>query len=109
MPVRDDGATQSGGRRTQTFTFVTKIGPAARRPLIPQQRRYTRVLVGVTDRGVGISAENADRLFNAFFTTKSSGIGMDSRSAVRSLKPAVAACGPRQTYPTAPRFSSPCR
>jgi PAS domain S-box-containing protein len=35
-----------------------------------------RVLVIVTDSGVGISAENADRLFNAFFTTKSSGMGM---------------------------------
>jgi signal transduction histidine kinase len=35
-----------------------------------------RVLVTVTDSGVGISAENADRLFNAFFTTKSSGMGM---------------------------------
>ena len=35
-----------------------------------------RVLVSVTDSGVGISAEHADRLFNAFFTTKSSGMGM---------------------------------
>jgi C4-dicarboxylate-specific signal transduction histidine kinase len=34
------------------------------------------VLVTVTDSGAGISAENADRLFNAFFTTKSSGMGM---------------------------------
>jgi PAS domain S-box-containing protein len=34
------------------------------------------VFVSVTDCGVGISAENADRLFNAFFTTKSSGMGM---------------------------------
>jgi C4-dicarboxylate-specific signal transduction histidine kinase len=34
------------------------------------------VLVSVTDCGVGISAENADRLFNAFFTTKSGGMGM---------------------------------
>ncbi len=34
------------------------------------------VLVTVTDSGVGISAENADRLFNPFFTTKSSGMGM---------------------------------
>jgi C4-dicarboxylate-specific signal transduction histidine kinase len=34
------------------------------------------VLVMVTDSGAGISAENADRLFNAFFTTKSSGMGM---------------------------------
>jgi C4-dicarboxylate-specific signal transduction histidine kinase len=35
-----------------------------------------QVLVGVTDYGVGILAENADRLFNPFFTTKSSGMGM---------------------------------
>src|SRR5256885_10128911 len=35
-----------------------------------------QVVVTVTDCGVGISAENADRLFNAFFTTKSSGMGM---------------------------------
>jgi PAS domain S-box-containing protein len=34
------------------------------------------VLVAVTDSGAGISAENAERLFNAFFTTKSSGMGM---------------------------------
>jgi signal transduction histidine kinase len=34
------------------------------------------VLASVTDCGVGISAENADRLFNAFFTTKSDGMGM---------------------------------
>jgi PAS domain S-box-containing protein len=34
------------------------------------------VLVTVEDCGVGISAENAGRLFNPFFTTKSSGMGM---------------------------------
>ncbi len=34
------------------------------------------VLLSVTDCGVGISAENANRLFSAFFTTKSSGLGM---------------------------------
>jgi PAS domain S-box-containing protein len=41
-----------------------------------RQDETHRVLVSVTDCGVGISAENADRLFNAFFTTKSSGMGM---------------------------------
>jgi signal transduction histidine kinase len=35
-----------------------------------------QVVVSVTDCGVGISAEHANRLFNAFFTTKSSGMGM---------------------------------
>lgn len=32
--------------------------------------------VSVTDCGVGIAAGDANRLFNAFFTTKSSGLGM---------------------------------
>jgi signal transduction histidine kinase len=40
------------------------------------QDETQQVLVGVTDCGVGISAENADRLFNPFFTTKSGGMGM---------------------------------
>jgi PAS domain S-box-containing protein len=40
------------------------------------QDEARRILVAVEDCGVGISAENADRLFNAFFTTKSSGMGM---------------------------------
>jgi C4-dicarboxylate-specific signal transduction histidine kinase len=43
-----------------------------------------QVLVSVTDCGVGISAENADRLFNAFFTTKSGGMGM-GLSVCRSI------------------------
>jgi signal transduction histidine kinase len=40
------------------------------------QDETQQVLVSVADCGVGISAENADRLFTAFFTTKSSGMGM---------------------------------
>jgi len=48
------------------------------RELMVRSRRDEKqqVLVSVTDCGVGIPAENADRLFNAFFTTKSSGMGM---------------------------------
>jgi PAS domain S-box-containing protein len=41
-----------------------------------RQDETQRVLVSVTDCGVGISAGDADRLFNPFFTTKSSGMGM---------------------------------
>jgi PAS domain S-box-containing protein len=41
-----------------------------------RQEEMHQVLLSVTDCGVGISAENANRLFNAFFTTKSSGLGM---------------------------------
>jgi signal transduction histidine kinase len=48
------------------------------RELVIQSRRdeTQQVLVSVTDCGVGISARDADRLFNAFFTTKASGMGM---------------------------------
>jgi PAS domain S-box-containing protein len=35
-----------------------------------------QLIVSVADNGLGISAENANRLFNAFFTTKASGLGM---------------------------------
>jgi PAS domain S-box-containing protein len=34
------------------------------------------VVVDVVDSGVGISTDSADKLFNAFFTTKSGGMGM---------------------------------
>jgi PAS domain S-box-containing protein len=48
------------------------------RELFIRSRQDTvhQVLVSVTDCGVGISAENMDRLFDAFFTTKASGMGM---------------------------------
>jgi C4-dicarboxylate-specific signal transduction histidine kinase len=41
-----------------------------------QRDEADRVLVAVQDSGVGIEAEHMDRLFNAFFTTKPSGMGM---------------------------------
>jgi len=40
------------------------------------QDETREVIVSVTDCGVGISAESAERLFNAFFTTKPGGMGM---------------------------------
>jgi C4-dicarboxylate-specific signal transduction histidine kinase len=81
------------------------------RELVIQSRQddIQNVLISVTDCGAGISAENEDQLFAPFFTTKSSGMGMGLSISRSITKPTVAGCGPRQTYPTAPRFSSPCR
>jgi PAS domain S-box-containing protein len=44
--------------------------------ILSRKEETQQVLLSVTDCGVGISPENANRLFNAFFTTKSSGLGM---------------------------------
>jgi PAS domain S-box-containing protein len=65
-----------------------------------RQDETQQVLVSVADCGVGISAENADRLFTPFFTTKSSGMGM-GLSICRSIIDAhggrlwATACEPR--------------
>jgi C4-dicarboxylate-specific signal transduction histidine kinase len=42
---------------------------------ILSQRQCHLVLVAVQDSGVGIDADHVQRLFNAFFTTKPSGMG----------------------------------
>jgi C4-dicarboxylate-specific signal transduction histidine kinase len=41
-----------------------------------QRHQSDRVLVAVEDVGVGIEADNVDRLFSAFYTTKPDGLGM---------------------------------
>jgi PAS domain S-box-containing protein len=52
--------------------------------IISREDGADQVLVSVADCGVGIPAENANRLFNAFFTTKSGGMGM-GLSVCRSI------------------------
>jgi len=56
---------------------MQSITDRARELLIRSEQHDARhVRVTVTDCGVGFSAEQAERLFNSFFTTKSSGMGM---------------------------------
>jgi PAS domain S-box-containing protein len=60
-----------------------------RRELTIQSQRGAdgQVLISVSDTGVGLPQEQADKIFNAFFTTKTHGTGMGlqiSRSIVES-------------------------
>ena len=49
--------------------------------------QHGQVLISISDTGVGLPAENADQIFNAFFTTKPQGSGMGlaiSRSIIET-------------------------
>jgi C4-dicarboxylate-specific signal transduction histidine kinase len=59
----------------------------ARELAVKSQRTEEELLVSVSDTGVGLPAQQADQIFNAFFTTKAHGTGMGlriSRSIVES-------------------------
>jgi NO-binding membrane sensor protein with MHYT domain len=69
---------------------VEAMAPITDRPreiLIRSQHEAGKVRVAVLDSGIGIDSETAAKLFNAFFTTKPSGMGMGlsiSRSIIRA-------------------------
>jgi PAS domain S-box-containing protein len=75
----------------------------------PDGPNYVRL--SVSDSGVGIDPKNLDKLFSAFYTTKSHGMGMGlsiSRSIIENHKGrlwASANDGPGATF----SFSIPCR
>jgi signal transduction histidine kinase len=52
-----------------------------------QQNENGQLLISVADTGVGLQQEQAEQIFNAFFTTKPQGTGMGlpiSRSIIES-------------------------
>jgi PAS domain S-box-containing protein len=55
---------------------MATVSDRPRELMIRTQARDDRILVAVQDAGVGFEPSQADRLFNAFFTTKSGGMGM---------------------------------
>ncbi len=56
---------------------MSAVGDSVRELLISTERSRTNgALVGVRDSGPGIDPERRERVFEAFYTTKSSGVGM---------------------------------
>jgi C4-dicarboxylate-specific signal transduction histidine kinase len=55
---------------------MSSVEAGARELVISTEKAQTHVLVKVCDCGPGIDAENLDRVFEAFYTTKPGGVGM---------------------------------
>jgi PAS domain S-box-containing protein len=87
---------------------IEAMQPVSDRPrelvIRSRQDEAQHACVSVTDCGVGISTDHANRLFNAFFTTKSSGLGMGlsiCRSILEAHGGRLSACaneGPGATF-----------
>jgi PAS domain S-box-containing protein len=55
---------------------MSSVEDGARELLISTEQDQTGALVAIRDSGPGIDAQHLDRVFDAFYTTKSSGTGM---------------------------------
>ena len=73
-----------------------------------QKAQDDRILVSVSDTGVGLPVQQADQIFKAFFTTKPQGTGMACPSATPSLNRMASACGLPTTLRAAQIFISLC-
>jgi hypothetical protein len=88
---------------------MASVDSGRRELLISTERSPTNgVIVAVRDSGPGIDPENLERIFEAFYTTKSSGVGMGFRSAVPSSRPMAAGCGPMRMNLAGRYFNSHC-
>jgi C4-dicarboxylate-specific signal transduction histidine kinase len=65
-----------GSRISSRGTHVAVTDRPRELAIRSRQNEAHQVHVSVTDCGIGIFAESADRLFNAFYTTKASGMWM---------------------------------
>ena len=88
---------------------MSAVDEGGRKLLIStEQSRTNGVLVAVRDSGPGIDPRHIERVFEAFYSTKSSGMGMGLSICRSIIAPTGAGCGLTQTSLQAPHFSSPC-
>jgi signal transduction histidine kinase len=88
---------------------MSTVGEGPRELLIgTEQAEASGVLVSVGDSGPGIHPEHLERVFEAFYTTKSTGVGM-GLSICRSISmPMAAEYGQWRMSLEVPYFSSSC-
>ena len=66
---------------------MKEVSPAGELRIKSEREEDGRLLISISDTGVGLPPDRADQIFNAFFTTKSQGTGMGltiSRSIIES-------------------------
>jgi signal transduction histidine kinase len=79
FPVQGDRVQLQQVVLNLVLNAVEAMGPVelgARELLITTEQDHTGVLVAVRDSGLGIEPDHLERVFQAFYTTKPSGIGM---------------------------------
>ena len=59
------------------FDAMRSVGGTRELAIRSQRAENEQVLVFVSDIGIGLPAQQADQIFNAFFTTKPHGTGME--------------------------------
>jgi signal transduction histidine kinase len=87
FPFRGDRVQLQQVVLNLTLNAVEAMGSVeaeARELLISTEQNHTGVLVAVRDSGPGIDPTHLERVFEAFYTTKSSGMGM-GLSVCRSI------------------------
>ena len=80
LPVEGDRVQLQQVVLNLILNAVEAMGSVQERPrelsISTEQTQANGVLVAVRDSGPGIDPENIERVFEAFYTTKSSGVGM---------------------------------